>query len=138
MDSHASPLHEAEAKTQIGQPKGTAGVFQETWLAESLRLSQGGSVLVRIVTPGNRQALGGRPVRESRTPVNMGKQPHRDNGEVVVGIIHRPLLYPLVKRLVSKDLTVLRLFKWARDVATELDRGGAVERWPDRRQQLFR
>jgi hypothetical protein len=34
-------------------------------------------------------------VREIRTPVNMGNQPHRDNGEAVVGIIHRPLLYPL-------------------------------------------
>jgi hypothetical protein len=55
-------------------------------------------VLVRLITPGHRQALGGRPVRESRTPVNMGNQPHRDNGEAVVGIIHRPLLYPLVKR----------------------------------------
>jgi hypothetical protein len=64
-------------------------------------------VLVRLITPGHRQALGGRPVRESRTPVNMGNQPHRDNGEAVVGIIHRPLLYPLVKRLVENDLTAL-------------------------------
>ena len=29
------------------------------------------------------QSHGGRPVRESRTPVNMGNQPHCDNGEGV-------------------------------------------------------
>jgi hypothetical protein len=30
-----------------------------------------------------RQALGGRPVTETVTPVNMGNQPHCDNGEGV-------------------------------------------------------
>ena len=30
------------------------------------------------------QSFRGRPVRETRTPVNMGNQPHRDNGEVEV------------------------------------------------------
>jgi hypothetical protein len=30
-----------------------------------------------------RQSFGGRPVTETVTPVNMGKQPHCDNGEGV-------------------------------------------------------
>ena len=35
----------------------------------------------------------GRPERESRTPVNMGNEPHRDNGE---GVAATPLPYPLL------------------------------------------
>lgn len=31
--------------------------------------------------PRQGQSLWGRPVRERRTPVNVGNQPHRDNGE---------------------------------------------------------
>ena len=38
-------------------------------------------------------ALWGRPERETRTPVNMGNQPHRDNGE---GVAFGPPLYPLL------------------------------------------
>jgi hypothetical protein len=34
----------------------------------------------------------GRPERANRTPVNMGNQPLRDNGE---GVASRPLPYPL-------------------------------------------
>ena len=48
----------------------------------------------------------GRPERESRTPVNMGNQPHRDNGE---GVVVRPLPYPLegslIQHLDSTEIT---------------------------------
>ena len=40
----------------------------------------------------------GRPERESRTPVNMRNQPHRDNGEGVAP----PLPYPIVRRGVGQ------------------------------------
>jgi hypothetical protein len=35
------------------------------------------------MTPRPGQSLGGRPVTETVTPVNMGNQPHCDNGEGV-------------------------------------------------------
>ena len=38
---------------------------------------------------------GGRPVRESRTPVNAGNQPRSDDGEAVAGITLQPPSYPL-------------------------------------------
>ena len=41
-----------------------------------------------------RQLNGGRPVRESRTPVNTGNQPCRDDGETEAGN-PQPLPYPL-------------------------------------------
>ena len=36
---------------------------------------------VSKTAPLRGQSLWGRPVRERRTPVNVGNQPHRDNGE---------------------------------------------------------
>jgi hypothetical protein len=52
-------------------------------------------VQARGVTPRTGHSLGGRPVRESRTPVNGGKQPSCDNGEAVAGLTTQPPLYPL-------------------------------------------
>ena len=45
-------------------------------------------------TLSERQFNGGRPVRESRTPVNTGNQPCRDEGETEAGN-PQPLPYPL-------------------------------------------
>src|SRR5438445_23118 len=53
----------------------------------------GGAISVRHRSAAvGARSRGGRPERARRTPVNMGNQPHRDNGE---GVASRPLPYPL-------------------------------------------
>ena len=47
----------------------------------------------------------GRPVRERRTPANMGNQPHRDNGEGVAQSL--PLTHLLVLALLTQGSSFL-------------------------------
>lgn len=62
----------------------------------TLDSSQDGALSVRKERPAGVAAeRWGRPVRESRTPVNMGNRPHCDNGE---GVVTEPLPYPLFRR----------------------------------------
>ena len=64
----------------------------------ALDSSQDGALSVRQERPAGIAAeRWGRPVRESRTPVNMGNRPHCDNGEGEASNPW-PLPYPLLQR----------------------------------------